>query len=142
MVKAADGKYVRCSHETSFSREIARVIIAVIFLWAASFTVEAQVESGKIVGTVKDASGAVVPSAAVTITETQTNVQAKTKTDNNGEYVVTELKSGEYTVAVERPGFKKALQTAFKLDVNQVVRVDVTLEVGSTSEQVVITAAA
>ena len=104
--------------------------------------VEAQVESGKIVGTVKDASGAVVSNAAVKVTETQTNVVKTTKTDSNGEYVVTELKSGEYTVAVEHQGFKKALQAAFKLDVNQVVRVDITLAVGSISEEMVVTAAA
>ena len=128
------------AHDIS-SAKIAAVI-GIIFSLCAFVTLQAQVESGKIVGTVKDASGAVVPNAAVTITETQTNLRARTKTDNDGEYVVTELKSGEYTVEVERAGFKKALQTAFKLDVNQVVRVDITLEVGSISEQVVITAAA
>jgi hypothetical protein len=124
-----------------FSQKILRVAV-VVFLFGASITVHAQVESGKIVGTVKDASGAVVADAAVAVTETQTNVQRKTKTDSNGEYVVTELKSGEYTVAVEREGFKKALQAPFKLDVNQVVRVDITLAVGSISEQMVVTAAA
>jgi Carboxypeptidase regulatory-like domain len=109
---------------------------------ASCFTVKAQVESGKIVGTVKDASGAMVADAVVRVTETQTNVERTTKTDNSGGYVVTELKSGEYTVAVERQGFKKALQSAFKLDVNQVVRVDIALAVGSVSEEVVVTAAA
>jgi len=124
-----------------FSQNIPRVT-AIIFLLCGSLAVHAQVESGKIVGTVKDASGAVVAGAAVAVTETQTNAQRKTKTDSNGEYVVTELKSDEYTVAVEHEGFKKALQAPFKLDVNQVVRVDITLAVGSISEQMVVTAAA
>jgi hypothetical protein len=119
-----------------------RLILALFLLWACCFTAKAQVESGKIVGTVKDASGAVVADAVVRVTETQTNVERITKTDNSGGYVVTELKSGEYTVAVERQGFKKALQSAFKLDVNQVVRVDIALAVGSVSEEVVVTAAA
>jgi hypothetical protein len=126
----------------TFSQNPARVIATIFLLWCASCSVEAQVESGKIVGTVKDASEAVVANAAVKVKEIQTNIETKTKTDNNGEYLVTELKSGEYTVTVEHQGFKKAVQAAFKLDVNQVVRVDITLTVGSITEEVVVTAAA
>ena len=55
-----------------FPRKMARVI-ATIFLLCASLTVKAQVESGKIVGTVRDPSGAVVTNAAVKVAETQTN---------------------------------------------------------------------
>jgi outer membrane receptor protein involved in Fe transport len=107
----------------------------------AVLLIQAQVESGKIVGTIKDSSGALISAASVTVTETQTNAVHKTATDSQGEFVATELKPGTYTVMVEREGFKTALQTAFKLDVNQVVRVDLTLVVGSLSEQVMVTAA-
>ena len=140
MAKRQECPPCTCSRNM-FSRNMARVI-ATVFLLCAPFTVKAQVESGKIVGTVKDPSGAVVTNAAVKVAETQTNSERQTKTDSNGEYVVTELKSGEYTVTVEHQGFKKALQAAFKLDVNQVVRVDITLAVGSISEELVVTAAA
>jgi outer membrane receptor protein involved in Fe transport len=102
--------------------------------------VQAQVESGKVVGTVRDASGAVLADATVTVTETQTNAERKTPSNSGGEYVVTELKPGTYTVTAEREGFKTAVQTAFKLDINQVVRVDLTLVVGSVHEQVLVTA--
>ncbi len=102
---------------------------------------QAQVESGKVVGTVRDATGAVVAEAAVTVTETQTNGESKTTSNSGGEYVVTELKPGTYTVKAEREGFKTAVQTAFKLDINQVVRVDLTLVVGSVQEEVIVTAA-
>src|SRR5215469_14365511 len=101
----------------------------------------AQVETGKIVGTVKDASGAVIADAAVTVTETHTNLAKRTTTNSNGEYVATELKSGNYLVWVERQGFKKARQTEFKLDVNQVVRVDFTLAVGTVTEEMFVTVA-
>jgi len=124
------------------ARIVATLFLSLCVLFTFAVTAEAQVESGKIVGTVKDPSGAVVDSAAVKVTEIQTNIERKTKTDSNGEFLVTELKSGEYTVTVEHQGFKKALQAAFKLDVNQVVRVDITLTVGSISEEVVVTAAA
>jgi hypothetical protein len=99
------------------------------------------VDSGKIVGTVKDASGAIISAATVTVTETQTNAEKKIATNSAGEYVVTELKPGIYTVKAERAGFKTALEAAFKLDINQVVRVDFSLIVGSVQEQVIVTAA-
>lgn len=104
-------------------------------------SLQAQVESGKIVGTIKDSSGAIVAGAAVTVAETQTNAERKTTTSSQGEYVVTELKPGVYTVKAEREGFKKAVEADFKLDINQVVRVDFTLVVGSIQEEVVVTAA-
>jgi Carboxypeptidase regulatory-like domain/TonB dependent receptor len=112
-----------------------------ILLLGTCIFAAAQVETGKIVGSVKDASGAYVGDATVTVIETQTNVQKKLVTNLQGEYVATELKSGIYTVTVERSGFKKAEQTAFKLDVNQVVRVDVVLQVGSITEKMEVTAA-
>ena len=113
----------------------------VIFAACGGLLVQAQVESGKIVGTIKDASGALVSGASVTVTETETNAVRKTLTDSQGEFVATELRPGIYAVMAEREGFKTAVETAFKLDVNQVVRVDLTLVVGSHNEQVMVTAA-
>jgi Carboxypeptidase regulatory-like domain/TonB dependent receptor len=101
----------------------------------------AQVETGKIVGTVKDASGAVVAGARITVAEAQTNVVKTTVTNNSGDYVVTELKSGVYAVTVEHSGFKKAIENEFRLDVNQVVRVDFTMALGSIAETVTVAAA-
>ncbi|MGO9084793.1 MAG: carboxypeptidase regulatory-like domain-containing protein [Candidatus Sulfotelmatobacter sp.] len=117
------------------------LLIALPMFLCTSVWMQAQVETGKIVGSVKDASGAVVTDAAITVTETQTNVQKKVLSNGNGDYVVTELKSGVYTVAVEHAGFKKAIQPAFKLDVNQVVRADFVLTVGAITEEMVVTAA-
>ncbi len=102
---------------------------------------QAQVESGKIVGTVRDASGAVVADVSVTVAETETNAETRSKSNSAGEYVVTELKPGTYMVKAEREGFKTAVESVFKLDINQVVRVDFTLVVGSVHEQVIVTAA-
>ena len=123
------------------NRCAARVLILSISILAASAIAGAQVESAKVVGTVRDSSGAIVTGAEVRVTEVETNVTHTIKTNANGEYVVTELKPGAYTVAVEYPGFKKVIEAPFKLDVNQVVRVDLTLLVGSIAEQVTVTAA-
>jgi hypothetical protein len=130
----------RFSLQLSYSK-MARFTIATVFSLCTSFSVVAQVDSGKIVGTVKDASGAIISAATVTVTETQTNAEKKIATNSAGEYVVTELKPGIYTVKAERAGFKTALEAAFKLDINQVVRVDFSLIVGSVQEQVIVTAA-
>src|ERR1700752_246252 len=133
-------KRARFSSSTTFPT-LACFTITTVFLLGASLMVNAQVESGKIVGTVKDASGAILAGAQVTVTETQTNAETKIITNSAGEYVATELKRGTYTVKAEQTGFRTAVETAFKLDINQVVRVDFSLTVGSVQEEVVVTAA-
>jgi hypothetical protein len=101
----------------------------------------AQVESGKVVGTVDDNTGAALPGANVAVTNVETNIVHSTITGSGGGYVVSELKPGTYTVTVEHEGFKKAIQKPFNLDINQVVRVDISLAIGSFHESVTVTAA-
>ena len=115
--------------------------VALAALLLSALSLQAQVESAKVVGTIHDASGAVLPAADVKVTNTGTNVSRSARTDSNGDYVVTELRPGNYTVSVTHEGFKQAVQAPFQLDVNQVVRVDLTLSVGNVSEQVEVTAA-
>ncbi len=136
----ATRKRATFSSSTSFPN-LAYFTITTVFLLGASLMVNAQVESGKIVGTVKDASGAILAGVQVTVTETQTNAETKITTNSAGEYVATELKPGTYTVKAEQTGFRTAVEAAFKLDINQVVRVDFSLVVGSVQEEVVVTAA-
>ena len=112
-----------------------------LLVLACGLRLAGQVESGKVVGTVRDSTGAVLAGAKVTVTNVETNVARSLISNNSGDYVVTELQPGTYTVTAELEGFKKVLQAAFKLDVNQAVRVDLTLPVGSFQEQVVVTAA-
>jgi outer membrane receptor protein involved in Fe transport len=126
------------SHCSCISR---RVTIALIFAIAHSVFIAAQVESGKVVGAVHDVSGAVLAGARITVTNANTNVSRNVIANNSGEYVVTELPAGTYTLTAEREGFKKVVQAPFKLDVNQVVRVDITLGVGSINETITVTAA-
>jgi len=103
--------------------------------------VPAQVESAKLVGTIHDVSGAVLPGCRVVVTNTATNVSRTADTDSGGDYVVTELRPGTYVVSVSHEGFKRAEQAPFPLDVNQVVRVDLTLAVGDVNEKIEVTAA-
>ena len=96
----------------------------------------AQVDRATLVGTVRDASGTGVPGAQVTATAVDTNTKTQTKTDAEGNYVVTPLKIGHYSLLVEAVGFKSQLRPDIGLDVQDRVRVDFDLAIGSVSERV------
>jgi hypothetical protein len=101
----------------------------------------AQVDSSRIVGTVVDSSGAVVIGAAVKVVNTETNIAVSATTNEFGEYTATSLKPGVYSISAEKSGFKTAVQSAIKLDINQVARVDFSLQPGEVTERVEVTAA-
>ena len=91
---------------------------------------------GTILGTVVDSSGAVVPNADVTITNTATNVPHPTKTTDSGDFTLPFLAPGNYKVMVEAKGFQRAVVDNVTLVVAQQARVNVTLKTGSVSEVV------
>jgi len=99
-------------------------------------TLQAQVDTATIVGTVQDSSGAVVPAASITATAVGTNIKTSARTDSTGNYVITPLKIGEYSVAVEAQGFKAETRGRVLLQVQDRVRVDFTLQVGAVTEAV------
>src|SRR5581483_10899823 len=101
-----------------------------------------QVDAGNIVGTVRDASGAAMVDAAVTITETQTNNRFDVKTDKQGDYVSPPLKVGTYTVTIEAPGFKTYTRAGIILNVQDRRRIDAQMEVGGRADQIVVSAEA
>jgi len=97
---------------------------------------------GRIVGTIRDASGAVVPGATITITDTARGTTRTVSTDNLGDYTVPALPPGTYQVAAEQKGFRRAVVAAVTLEVNQTTRIDLTLEVGEMVQEVKVTATA
>src|SRR5258705_4156137 len=107
--------------------QVLGVLLLVVF---AGFSVSGQTNFGRISGTVTDSSGAVVPSATVTVTNAATNAVRTTTTDEGGFYTVTNLPVGTYTVTVERSGFKKANQTDNALTADQRLTVSIELEAG------------
>jgi hypothetical protein len=114
--------------------------LAMVLLLAAVLT--AQVETARIIGSVKDQSGGLIPGAAVTITNAGTNVSYKTTTRADGTYESGPLRIGAYTVAVEAPGFKRVLREGVVLQIQQTAVVDFLLEVGQVTQDVTVTAAA
>ena len=98
--------------------------------------------TGTILGSVTDASGAIVPNAKVTVTNTATNVAFRTTTSSSGDYYAPSLNPGLYKVTVESAGFQKSATDTFTLNVDQKVRVDVALKPGAVSETLEVTAQA
>ena len=91
-------------------------------------------------GTVTDPSGAAVPSAKITITNTETGLVRSTTTNTTGSYAARELAIGHYNVRVEAPGFKAYERTGITLNVNDTVRADAALQVGESKESVTVEA--
>jgi hypothetical protein len=123
------------------SRLFSTVIIS--FLWLV-FAVPtwAQKDTGSIVGTVKDGTGAVVADAAVEVTDIDRGQSFKTTTSEAGEFVASPLHVGRYKVAVTKAGFKKAVSELVELNVQGRVAVNIALSVGQITEEMVVTGAA
>src|SRR5262249_29245296 len=109
------------------------------FVFALAFCLSTEVVSaqtfGEITGEVKDPSGAVVPGAPVTATNTSTNALRSTVTNETGIYSFPALVPGLYSVKVELPGFQ-TVSRSIELQVQQTARVDFTLAVGQTAETI------
>jgi hypothetical protein len=122
--------------------EFARRLITLALICCAAFGIaRAQETTGTINGTVKDTTGATVKGATVTITDEDKNIVVRTvTTGDEGEYSVPSLPSANYTVSVEAPNFKRAVQTHVKLDVNQRRTLDLSMEAGNISEVVTVEA--
>ena len=112
--------------------------LVVVFTPAA----RAQNTYGSIVGVITDESGAVIPGAAVTATNVDTNIVHTSETNQTGDYRFLNLLPGTYDVAVEITGFKKAVQTGIVAQLNQSVRLDIGLQIGDVVETVEVSAAA
>jgi hypothetical protein len=122
-----------------------RVVLGVILLFCLAGLTEplqAQTATGQITGTVTDASGAVVPNVKVTVASQLTGLNRETTTSSSGDYVVPLLPVGVYSVTAEQQGFRTAKRSDIQLNVNQVVRIDLEMNVGQVTETVEVTGTA
>lgn len=113
------------------------VLFALLAVFGTSSLALAQ-DTGQITGTIVDSSGAAFPGAQVTITNQSAGITRNTVSNSSGEYLVAGLPQGKYDITVTGKGFKHYLATGVVLDATQKLRVDVTLEVGTISEKVVV----
>ena len=96
----------------------------------------AQVASAELSGTVLDGSGAVIPDTRVTVKNVDTNITRTTTTGKSGDYVITALSAGSYTVTADATGFRTLVQSGVVLQVNQQAKLDLSLQVGQATETV------
>ncbi len=115
---------------------MAKSIFLLLFVAANAV---AQTATGSIAGTVTDPASAVVPSAKVTLTNRATAEKREMLTSSQGSFLFPLLPPATYSLEVEAPGFKRFARDNVKLDVALAAVVDVTLEIGSTAEQVTVT---
>ena len=119
---------------------VSSFFLALAMLFAAPFA-GAQSTGGRIRGTVSDPSGASVAAATVTLLNEATHSTHEVQTSASGEYIFIEVPVGSYEIDVTQAGFKKFIRKGIALDLNQVISVDITLQLGAATESVEVTGA-
>jgi hypothetical protein len=129
---------------TSFVQRLhrqCRYLLATLCVVLGVFATQGFAQEATLVGTVSDTTGAVVPSAAITITNTGTGQVRKLTSNDAGQYVATALPIGTYDVKVQASGFSLADTTGVVLNVGDRRRVDFDLKVGTTQTSITVEAA-
>jgi hypothetical protein len=122
------------------NRILSYIVLVVTLL--AGGRLCAQVDTGAILGTVKDQSGAVIPGAKLTLTNEGTGFNVSTVAEADGSYVFRPVKIGTYSVEAEYKGFQRILQEHVTVNVQQQVVVDFTLVPGQVTQTVEVASAA
>lgn len=119
-----------------------RVLAGLSGMGLLAMSCHAQVLYGTLTGTVEDATEAVVPAAAVKVTNPGTGQVREMVTNSSGSYTLTNLTPGVYSLDVSAPGFQGHQRDNIEISINTVSRVDVRLQVGEVSNRITIEAAA
>src|SRR5215472_2370916 len=98
-----------------------------------------QAINGTLLGTVTDATGAVMPNAKITITETRTGISRSLSTNQSGNYEFSDVPPGIYSVTAEQQGFRRETQSNNEVQINSTLRVDMRLVPGTVNETVTVT---
>src|SRR5260370_22824251 len=122
-------------------RFILRLLSCVMAVLPCVISTQAQSTGGRIRGTVTDPSGGAVTSAKLVLTNEANGTQRVAESGANGEYIFLEVPVGTYQLDINQQGFKKYLHKALVVNLNEVVSLDITLQLGSVSETVALTGA-
>jgi hypothetical protein len=118
-------------------RSLGRIISLFAALLILVLAARAGV-GGRISGTVKDATGAVIPRATVSITNAETGVRQVLSTDDNGAFSFLNVQVGRYNLEAAADGFRPYQRTGIILDANSALTIDAVLEVGTRSDAVTV----
>src|SRR2546427_3198917 len=120
-------------------RAVPVTLIVLIAFLTAQTSARAQVNAGRIVGTVSDPSHAIVAHATVVVTDIATGLSVTAITSERGDYVVTPLNPGAYRVTVTLEGYETAVVEVVEVQVGQSPRTDVELKLGAVTESTIVT---
>jgi hypothetical protein len=118
------------------TRDFYRGMVLLVSLIALTLPAAPQGVSGSFTGSVSDSTGAIIPAASVTVTSLDSGRAFSTKTNEAGVYNLPAVPPGSYRLRVEAAGFKRLETNVITLEVNQVARLDLKLELGAVSETV------
>ncbi|MDR3564046.1 MAG: carboxypeptidase-like regulatory domain-containing protein, partial [Negativicutes bacterium] len=117
------------------------LVLAGAVLLSSALSSWGQATSGSISGTVTDATGALVPRAAITATNTSTGVASHTTADSSGNYNFLSLPAGSYTVSATQSGFDTTTLTGISLRVYQQITMNISLQIGAATQTVTVQSA-
>src|SRR5215510_4810863 len=127
-------RILRCARKR-FLGLLSLCLVLTVTAWA-------QVQTGRIVGTVVDAQKAALPNATVVVTDAATNQSITVSANEHGDYVVTPLNPGIYRVTISSAGFQRMVFNAVEVQVGQSARVDVEMKVGEVSSTIEVASSA
>ena len=116
-----------------------RLLVLCLLTLCSPINLLAQATEGSVLGSVFDQSGAVLPGAAITVRNIQTNFPRTTVTNSAGEYVVSNLPIGFYSISAEMPGFNKYIEPSVEMTLKARVRVDFHLKAGDVVQSINVT---
>ena len=116
-----------------------RRILFLIFILAGLTSAAVAQQTGNIVGQVRDESGAVIPSANITLTNNATASKRTVQSNEDGEYNASSLEPGAYTIDVDKAGFQKLSRSGVILTTASTLNVDLQMQVGSDTQTISVT---
>src|SRR5437773_1516476 len=117
---------------TNSLRSLFGLLSAVCCLAAANVDAGwGQTSTATLTGIVQDSTGAVLPNVTVSATNTDRNTTQFTRTNETGGYVLAALNPGNYSISAELPGFRRFVREGVVIQVNQVARIDIRMDLGS-----------
>jgi len=123
-------------------RPATRALVVVLLSLIFSTSLFSQSTGGRLLGRVADPSGAVIAGAKVTLTNDATGVSRETQTNESGDYVFVEVQPAVYSLKLEQSGFNSTVRKGVTLEINQVITLNMTMQVGQTKEIVEVTSEA
>src|SRR5437868_13378289 len=113
-----------------------RFLLAVLCFVLSTLTAFAQTDRGTVTGTVSDTTGAVIPGVFIEAKNAQTGAAYQAGSSETGNYTLAQLPAGTYDVSALLPGFRRFVRTGVIVSVATVLRIDMTLEVGTNGDSV------